>query len=110
MGENKENGPRSSRGPFAISNRSSRSSRPLRLIFGARTRKTSWEDGLVEALLRFVPAEDVPPGGHVIRPAVLVFQIIGVFPYIKAEDRLLAFHDRVILVGGGEDGELAAIL
>src|SRR5260370_2767583 len=63
----------------------------------------------IEALFRFLPVHYVPPGRDVFRPAVLIFQIIGVLPNIQTDHWKLAFHDGGILIGGGKDIELAAI-
>src|SRR5437879_4093467 len=40
------------------------------------------------------PIDHVPPGLEVVGSAVLVFQIIGMFPHVRPEDRFVAFHDR----------------
>src|SRR5205807_2153902 len=64
----------------------------------------------IEPLFRLVPADDVPPGGDIVWPAVLILEVIGVLPYIQADDRIFAFHDRAVLVGGGGDGDFVAIL
>jgi len=47
----------------------------------------------------FVPVERVPPGCDVVGSPVLIFEIIGMFPDVKTEERGLAFHDRAILIG-----------
>src|SRR5262245_19587913 len=54
------------------------------------------------------PVHDVPPRVDVVGPAVLVLQVVGVLPDVDAEDRLLAFHQRAVLVRGALDGQLAA--
>src|SRR5207245_7636537 len=38
------------------------------------------------------PVDHVPPRRHVIRPAVLVLEVVGVLPHIEAEHRNLAVH------------------
>src|SRR5262249_57384567 len=55
------------------------------------------------------PVDHVPPGRDVVRPAVLVFEVVGVLPHVAAEDGLLARHERRVLVGGALDGEPAAL-
>jgi hypothetical protein len=60
-----------------------------------------------EALVDFVPVDGIPPGGEVVGAAVLVFEVVGVLPDVVAEDGVAALRDRVVLVGGGDDGELA---
>src|SRR2546426_209701 len=59
--------------------------------------------------------DDVPDCFQIIGASVLVFEIIGVFPHVHAEDRL-AFaagndfaHQRIVLVGGGNDLEFAFV-
>jgi hypothetical protein len=47
-----------------------------------------------------MPVHHVPEGAQVVGAAVLVLQVVGVFPHIDAEDGLgLAVHQRVVLVG-----------
>src|SRR5262249_37515939 len=41
---------------------------------------------------------------------VLVFQVVRVLPDVKADYRVFAFHDRAILVGGGDYVYLASVL
>src|SRR4051794_14987108 len=55
------------------------------------------------------PVHHVPPGRDIVRPPVLVLQIVGVLPDIEAEDRLLAVHERVVLVRRAHDRQLAAV-
>src|ERR1019366_112035 len=45
----------------------------------------------VEALLDFSPIHDIPPRAHVLDPAILVFEVIGMLPNVKAQNRVLAF-------------------
>ncbi len=60
-----------------------------------------------------IPVHHVPERGDVIGPAVLIVEVIGVFPDIEAEDRLAGAagdgfaHARAVLVGGRADGERA---
>src|SRR5258708_32844347 len=63
---------------------------------------------LLESLIHRVPVDDVPPRGEVVGPAVLVLQIVGMFPDIDAENRLFAFHHPAVLVRGALDVQLAA--
>ncbi len=65
----------------------------------------------------FGPVDDVPDGGEVVGAFVLVFEVVGVFPDVDAEDGFACGgagggedgfgHDGVVLVGGGGDGEFA---
>src|SRR5690348_16202625 len=64
-----------------------------------------------EALLHLGPVDHVPPGLHVVGPAVLVLEVVRVLPDIQAEDRgRLPVHDRVVLVRRADDRELAAVV
>src|SRR5580698_7071613 len=62
----------------------------------------------VEARFYFRPVYDVPPGRHVVRTAILVFEVIGVFPHVQAHHRILTLHNGAVLVGRGDDVDLAA--
>mmetsp|Transcript_8816 Transcript_8816/g.20800 ORF Transcript_8816/g.20800 Transcript_8816/m.20800 type:complete len:234 (+) Transcript_8816:125-826(+) len=64
--------------------------------------------GASVVLADLVPVDNVPVGGDVLRAAVLVLKVVGVLPHVKAEDRDearlgRAVHERVVLVGGGDD-------
>src|SRR5262249_8148219 len=60
-----------------------------------------------------VPVHRAPPGGDVVRAAVLILEVVRVLPDVQAEDggallpRRDDVHQRVVLVGGRGDGELA---
>src|SRR5262249_50436348 len=63
----------------------------------------------VVVLSGFGPVHDVPKGFEIISAAVLVLQVIGMFPNVAAEHRY-AFgaadcltHQWVVLVGRGDD-------
>ncbi len=70
--------------------------------------------GGLHAFGDFVPVDQVPEGGDVVRSAILILEVVGVFPDVKTEQRRAAnsgdgfAHQRAILVGGGTDGQLAA--
>ncbi len=68
-----------------------------------------------EKCLGGVPVDDVPEGLHVVGAAVLVVEVIGVFPNVEGEDGR-AFdagncftHERAVLVGGGADFKFAVV-
>src|ERR1017187_7988443 len=61
--------------------------------------------GVGEALVDFVPVDNVPPRGEVVGAAVVVFQVVGVLPDVVAEDGVEAIGEGTVLVGGGDDGE-----
>src|ERR1700733_14596753 len=62
-----------------------------------------------EALVDLVPVDGVPPGGEVVGALVLVFEVVGVLPDVVAEDGVVTLRERVVLVGGGDDLQLAAL-
>src|SRR5437016_8412147 len=61
-----------------------------------------------QPLIDLRPIDHVPPRVDVVRPAILVLQVVGVLPDVDAEDRVLAVHQRTVLVRGALDGELVA--
>jgi hypothetical protein len=44
------------------------------------------------------PIDDVPKGVNVIGPAILVIEIVGVFPYVEKQNRT-SFGEGNVLVG-----------
>src|SRR3954463_9075126 len=64
----------------------------------------------IEAVLDFLPLHYVPPRRQIIRPAILILQVVRVLPDVHAEHRELAFHHRTVLVPLGDDVALAAAL
>src|SRR5262245_32520304 len=88
---------------------------------GRRGRKGGWVGRLAlpafpaypssraaKALADLGSVTDVPPRVDVVRPAVLVLQIVGVLPDVDAEDGLLAVHERAVLIRSAFNGQLAA--
>src|SRR5688572_11131791 len=55
-----------------------------------------------------VPVHDVPPSRHVIRTPILILEVVGVLPDVDAQDRRLTLHERRVLIGSPEDGQLSA--
>jgi len=64
---------------------------------------------LIETFGRVVPVHNIPPGLDIVRPLVLVLQIIGVFPDIDAQDGCLPIAYRTVLIGGAQHLQLALI-
>src|SRR3954468_9217235 len=58
----------------------------------------------------FVPVHHVPPRLDVVRTAVLVVEIIRVFPDIDAEEWCVPFHQRAVLVRCRSHLELPALV
>src|SRR6267143_3056479 len=62
----------------------------------------------------FVPIDNIPEGSEVFGPAVLILQIIRVFPHVDAEDRnslhIGEVHHWIILIGRGSDCKLSVLL
>jgi len=54
-------------------------------------------------LVDFVPVDHVEEGRNILRPAVLVGQVIGVLPDVDPEDRGFALAERAVLVRRGHD-------
>src|SRR6266567_1572915 len=60
-------------------------------------------------LRHFGPVDDVPDRLQIIRATILVFEIVGVFPNIHAQDGFAftagdgSAHERAVLVGGGNN-------
>src|SRR3989344_5669228 len=51
------------------------------------------------------PIDNIPKNLHVLRPPVLVFEVIGMLPDIETKERNAAFRERRILVRSLHDGE-----
>ncbi len=47
-----------------------------------------------------VPVHHIPKGGNVVRTAVLIMQIIGMFPNVQTQNRHMSVHQGTVLVGG----------
>src|SRR5689334_14688322 len=65
---------------------------------------------LSEFLRHGIPIDHVPPRGHVVRTLVLVLQVVRVLPDVESEQRLLTFHQRIVLIRRARDRELAVAL
>src|SRR5690606_4836790 len=63
-----------------------------------RERRASALGGLVTAR-HFVPVDHVEERADVFRTAILVLQVVRVFPHIQAQHRRVAVHQRAVLVG-----------
>src|SRR5512147_2791528 len=74
----------------------------------------SWLQCVARILFEFlcddIPVDHVPPGSHIIGTAVLVVQIISMFPNIDAENGSHAVGKRGILVGARDHTQSAALL
>src|SRR3982750_1775828 len=63
-----------------------------------------------EPFLNLRPIHDVPPRLDVIRPAVLVLEVVRVLPHVEAKDWGLAFHQRIVLIRRARDRQLATVV
>src|ERR1035437_791082 len=63
-------------------------------------------ESLLVALAHEIPVDHLEEGSHVIRAAVLVFEVVGVLPDINPEQRLLVLAGRRVLVGRRLDAQL----
>src|SRR4051812_18437451 len=61
-----------------------------------------------QALVDLRPVHDIEPGADVVGAAILVLEIIGVFPDVNPEQRSLALHDRAVLIRCAFNRQLAA--
>ncbi len=52
-----------------------------------------------------IPVDEFHDGGEVVGSLVLVFEVVGVFPHVDAEERFSSGHDGRVLVGSGFDDE-----
>src|SRR5581483_5473902 len=64
----------------------------------------------LEPFVHFAPVDHIPPRVNVIGPAILVLQVVRVFPHVDAEHDLLVLHQRAVLVRGALDGDFAAVV
>ena len=67
--------------------------------------KPLFRGGIVGAHL--TPVYDIPESADIIRAPVLVMEIVGMLPYVDAEDRRIAFHIRTVLIGRAIHVEIA---
>ncbi len=70
-------------------------------------------NNILAVLTDLVPVDHVPPVADVLGPAVLVLEVVGMLPNVKAEDGehdLIkdALHERIVLVGRADQLELVA--
>src|SRR5579884_2312483 len=64
----------------------------------------------VKELLDVLPVyQMVDEGLQVVRPAVAVIDVVGMFPHVAAENGRCAVHQRILAVGRLGDGELAVL-
>src|SRR5579885_1103664 len=59
-----------------------------------------------EAAVDFVPVHDIPPRGQIIGAAIVVLQIVSVFPNVIAHDGEHSLRNWIVLIGGADDLEL----
>src|SRR3954447_6700253 len=62
---------------------------------------------LLQLLVNCVPVNNIPPCRDVFGTAILILQIVSVFPDIQTKDRLLSFHVGAILIGRRSNLKLA---
>src|SRR5262249_7215768 len=62
---------------------------------------------LLQPLVHLVPVDGVEPRRDVVRPSVLVVEVVSVLPHVDAEDRSVAVHVGAVLVRVALDRELA---
>src|SRR5437868_9263423 len=62
----------------------------------------------LESLVDLFPVHDVPPGLEIFGAAIVVFEVIGMFPDVVAKNGEQALGDRIVLVRRGSNLHLAA--
>ena len=62
-----------------------------------------------EVLIYFLPVDDVKKCRYVFRPAILVFQIIGMLPDIQAQNRYVPLAQGAVLIGCGGDVKFTVV-
>jgi hypothetical protein len=53
----------------------------------------------LEALVDFVPVDDVPPRIQIFGATILILQVVGVLPHVVAEDRHVTVANGIVLIG-----------
>src|ERR671915_981680 len=70
--------------------------------------------GLLKVSFYFVPVNHIPPSRYIVRSAVLVLEIKGMFPYVKTQKRgdffCLPLCPRACLVRHGYELDASCIL
>jgi hypothetical protein len=71
-------------------------------------------EGLLKVSFYFIPVDHVPPSRYIVRSAVLVLEIISMFPYVKTQKRddffCLPLRPRTCLVRHGYELDAICIL
>ena len=57
-----------------------------------------------------VPVDDLPEGFEVGGAAVLVVQVVGMFPHVEGEEGLEAVSYRIVCIGALEDNQFTILL
>ena len=60
-------------------------------------------------LVDLLPVDHIEERLDVFRPPVLVFQVVGMFPYIQAEQRSFALAQGIVLIGCGDNVQPAVV-
>src|SRR4029079_5485863 len=66
-----------------------------------------WQFGTLETARCFLPVRDLPPALQVFAAAVLMLEVIGVFPYIVQPSWKAGLFQRIGLARGRQHLELA---
>ena len=59
-------------------------------------------------MIDLFPVHYVPPGRKIFRPAVVIFQVIGVLPNVIAKNRKQTLGNGIVLIGGADDLQFTA--
>jgi hypothetical protein len=60
-------------------------------------------------LVDLLQVDNIEKLSDIVRPAVLIEQIVGMLPHIQPENRKFALTARVVLIGGGNDLQFAVV-
>ena len=71
----------------------------------ANFQKHRWLRFLGKLAADKVPVDHLEEGFHVIRPEIMVLEIVRVLPHVDAGDRMVAGGQRAVLVGRGFNGQ-----
>src|SRR6266849_3098001 len=62
------------------------------------------------ATCNLIPVDHIPPGVQIIGTAILVLQIVSMFPDVISHDRIQTLHQWAVLVSGRDNRKLAALV
>src|SRR5205814_17800 len=97
-------------GKIVISERGTQSKRTQSLRSALRPDARKRNALFAEAFGNLSPIDHVPPRVEVVGALVLILEIVGMFPDVDTQDRLLVLHGGSVLVRCAGDGQLAVVI